>query len=400
MRDESLLKLFFADAGGAGADAGRARGEARATTTRSPSGCARSRPPKAAEASASRSRVAALRDRLQRVHRRAGASASARASAARRAPDVRPPRPTRRPPRRARRRSPRVVFFVVAGALGAGVADRLDPYGADDPDTESVIADERLEDAGYRTTEVVVLIEGVDPTLGRRRASGSRSSTSEVARRRRASQAVTGFADDRARARSSRATATRPTSRSASSRPTTTSARTPPSGSPPRSRTSPGSASAARPSPSAQVNEQVESDLRTRRAARLPAPLPALAALLPQPGRRAAAAAGRRPGDRRHLPDAARRERARLDLDLRPQPGHRPRASGWRSTTACSSSRATARRSRKHRPGARGDAADDGDRRAHGPVQLADRRRRARLAAASSRSASSTRWGSAARWSR
>src|SRR5215212_7458234 len=52
------------------------------------------------------------------------------------------------------------VFFVVAGALGAGVADRLDPYGADDPDTESVIATERLEAAGFRETGVVVLIQG------------------------------------------------------------------------------------------------------------------------------------------------------------------------------------------------------------------------------------------------
>jgi putative drug exporter of the RND superfamily len=51
------------------------------------------------------------------------------------------------------------VFFVVAGALGAGVADRLDPYGADDPDTESVIADDRLQDAGYRDIGVVVLAE-------------------------------------------------------------------------------------------------------------------------------------------------------------------------------------------------------------------------------------------------
>ena len=50
------------------------------------------------------------------------------------------------------------IFFVVAGALGAGVAERLDPYGADDPDTESVIADQRLEDAGYRETGVVVLV--------------------------------------------------------------------------------------------------------------------------------------------------------------------------------------------------------------------------------------------------
>jgi uncharacterized membrane protein YdfJ with MMPL/SSD domain len=51
------------------------------------------------------------------------------------------------------------VFFVVAGALGAGVADRLDPYGADDPDTESVIADNRLHDAGYRDIGVVVLAD-------------------------------------------------------------------------------------------------------------------------------------------------------------------------------------------------------------------------------------------------
>ena len=51
------------------------------------------------------------------------------------------------------------VFFLIAGALGAGVADRLDPYGADDPDTESVIADQRLEDAGFRETGVVVLVQ-------------------------------------------------------------------------------------------------------------------------------------------------------------------------------------------------------------------------------------------------
>ena len=29
-----------------------------------------------------------------------------------------------------------VVLSIAAGALGAGVADRLDPYGADDPATE------------------------------------------------------------------------------------------------------------------------------------------------------------------------------------------------------------------------------------------------------------------------
>jgi uncharacterized membrane protein YdfJ with MMPL/SSD domain len=55
-----------------------------------------------------------------------------------------------------------VVFFIAAGALGAGVADRLDPYGADDPDTESVKADDRLDAAGFNETGAIVLIDNVD----------------------------------------------------------------------------------------------------------------------------------------------------------------------------------------------------------------------------------------------
>jgi RND superfamily putative drug exporter len=55
-----------------------------------------------------------------------------------------------------------VVLFAVAGALGAGVADRLDPFGADDPATESVHADHQLQRAGYRETGLVVLIRGAD----------------------------------------------------------------------------------------------------------------------------------------------------------------------------------------------------------------------------------------------
>lgn len=50
------------------------------------------------------------------------------------------------------------ALFAVAGALGSGVADRLDPYGADDPDTETVQASERLERAGHRDTGLVVLL--------------------------------------------------------------------------------------------------------------------------------------------------------------------------------------------------------------------------------------------------
>jgi uncharacterized membrane protein YdfJ with MMPL/SSD domain len=63
------------------------------------------------------------------------------------------------------------VFFVVAGALGGSVAKHLDPYGADDPSTQSVIADHRLEAAGFRDVSVIVLIENASPTeaAGRQR---------------------------------------------------------------------------------------------------------------------------------------------------------------------------------------------------------------------------------------
>ena len=69
------------------------------------------------------------------------------------------------------------VFFVMAGVLGSGVADRLDPYGAEDPGTETVIAQERLEDAGYRDVGGVVLIEGVDV-----RSAAGKDRVAEIAR--------------------------------------------------------------------------------------------------------------------------------------------------------------------------------------------------------------------------
>jgi len=52
-----------------------------------------------------------------------------------------------------------VVFFLLAGAVGGSVADRLDPYGADDPSTETVQAQERLEDAGLRVPAVIAVVE-------------------------------------------------------------------------------------------------------------------------------------------------------------------------------------------------------------------------------------------------
>ncbi|HKH64785.1 MAG TPA: MMPL family transporter [Solirubrobacterales bacterium] len=52
-----------------------------------------------------------------------------------------------------------IVLFLLAGAVGGSVADRLDPYGADDPDTETVQARERLQDAGLRVPAVLAVIE-------------------------------------------------------------------------------------------------------------------------------------------------------------------------------------------------------------------------------------------------
>ena len=51
------------------------------------------------------------------------------------------------------------VFFVIAGALCGGVANKLAPYGADDPSTESVRATDRLQADGYRDPSVIVLDE-------------------------------------------------------------------------------------------------------------------------------------------------------------------------------------------------------------------------------------------------
>ncbi|MGA8745078.1 MAG: MMPL family transporter [Solirubrobacterales bacterium] len=51
-----------------------------------------------------------------------------------------------------------LLFFIIAGALGGGVASRLDPYGADDPATQTVKARERLQGAGLRFPSVLVML--------------------------------------------------------------------------------------------------------------------------------------------------------------------------------------------------------------------------------------------------
>jgi uncharacterized membrane protein YdfJ with MMPL/SSD domain len=86
-----------------------------------------------------------------------------------------------------------VIFFFIAGALGGGVADRLIPYDATDPETESAEAEERLQDAGYRSADLIVLFENVDVTArdGRERVS---EISDELAQRKDVQQVV-GYVD-------------------------------------------------------------------------------------------------------------------------------------------------------------------------------------------------------------
>ena len=95
-----------------------------------------------------------------------------------------------------------VVFFLVAAGIGSGVASHLDPYGADDPATDSVKADNLLTDQGYRPTSLIVLFQNAP-------VSRQWSMTCAHAVTSPRSRATTTLA----RATSSRTIATRPTLR-------------------------------------------------------------------------------------------------------------------------------------------------------------------------------------------
>jgi uncharacterized membrane protein YdfJ with MMPL/SSD domain len=87
------------------------------------------------------------------------------------------------------------VFFVIAGALGGGVASKLAPYGADDPATESVKASDRLEADGYRDPSMIVLFQNTSPTS---RAGQQRiEQVSDELRANPDVQRVTGYLDTR-----------------------------------------------------------------------------------------------------------------------------------------------------------------------------------------------------------
>jgi len=55
-----------------------------------------------------------------------------------------------------------IVFFVVAAAVGGSVSEHMGPYGAEDGRSESVKADKALEAAGYRSSDMTVLVENID----------------------------------------------------------------------------------------------------------------------------------------------------------------------------------------------------------------------------------------------
>jgi RND superfamily putative drug exporter len=86
-----------------------------------------------------------------------------------------------------------LLFFILAGAVGGGVASRLDPYGADDPATETIKARERLEAAGLRIPAVLAVVENAPVAAPATRA---RVEALENSVRRRAEvKSVTGYYD-------------------------------------------------------------------------------------------------------------------------------------------------------------------------------------------------------------
>src|SRR3954449_2327374 len=88
-----------------------------------------------------------------------------------------------------------LAFFVLEGALGGSVASRLDPYGADDPATETVRAMDRLEAAGLRVPAVVAVVQDapVASPATRRRVEALENEVRE----RTDVAAVTGYYDTR-----------------------------------------------------------------------------------------------------------------------------------------------------------------------------------------------------------
>ena len=88
-----------------------------------------------------------------------------------------------------------IAFLLVAGALGGSVAKRLDPYGADDPATETVQAKEQLQAAGLRVPAVIAVVKDAPVAVPATRARVE--GLERQLRRRGDVQSVTGYYDTR-----------------------------------------------------------------------------------------------------------------------------------------------------------------------------------------------------------
>jgi RND superfamily putative drug exporter len=88
-----------------------------------------------------------------------------------------------------------IAFFLLAGAIGGGVADRLDPYGADDPSTEAVEAREQLQDAGLRVPAVIAVVENAP--IGSPATRARVTALEDEVRERADVAAVSGYFDTR-----------------------------------------------------------------------------------------------------------------------------------------------------------------------------------------------------------
>ncbi|HSS31888.1 MAG TPA: MMPL family transporter [Solirubrobacterales bacterium] len=88
-----------------------------------------------------------------------------------------------------------IGFFLIAAAVGGSVASRLDPYGADDPSTETVQAKERLQDAGQRVPAVIGVVE--DAPVARPSTRARVEALENQVRERSDVAAVSGYYDTR-----------------------------------------------------------------------------------------------------------------------------------------------------------------------------------------------------------
>jgi uncharacterized membrane protein YdfJ with MMPL/SSD domain len=91
-----------------------------------------------------------------------------------------------------------IAFFALAGVFGGSVASHLDPYGAEDPATETVKARESLEAAGLRSPAVIAVLE--DAPVARPSTRARAEALEDQVRARPDVASVSGYYDTGSRA--------------------------------------------------------------------------------------------------------------------------------------------------------------------------------------------------------